>query len=106
MEGYFTHKVWEQFPVENWGKIWEECAHLPQWGYSTAHAVLIKDAMLATNNWIFLEELPAVNVIVHTLAGWYDVFRKRKYAILGYSDNTFLKMKIVPEGNDRSDLMC
>jgi hypothetical protein len=39
--------------------------------------------MLATNNWIFLEELPAVNVIVHTLAGWYDVFRKRRYAILG-----------------------
>jgi hypothetical protein len=59
------------------------CAQWLWWRLSTAHTVLIEDATLVMKDWIFLEELPAVNVIIHTLEGRYGVFRQKKYTILG-----------------------
>jgi 8-oxo-dGTP pyrophosphatase MutT (NUDIX family) len=47
------------------------------------HTVLGEDGTTVTNDWIFLEEMPAVNVVVHTLEGRYVVFRQRKYAVPG-----------------------
>lgn len=47
------------------------------------HTVLSEDGSSVINDWIFLEEIPAVNVIVHTLEGRYVIFRQRKYAIPG-----------------------
>ena len=42
-----------------------------------------EDGTSTIDDWIFLEELPAVNVIVQTLEGNYVVFQQRKYAIPG-----------------------
>ncbi len=47
------------------------------------HTVLGEDGSTLVNDWIFLEEMNAVNVVVHTLEGRYVVFRQRKYAIPG-----------------------
>lgn len=47
------------------------------------HKVLSEDGTSVIRDWIFLEELPAVNVIVQTLEGRYVVFRQSKYAIPG-----------------------
>ena len=47
------------------------------------HSVLSEDGTSVTGDWIFLEEMPAVNVIVQTLEGKYVVFKQRKYAIPG-----------------------
>ena len=47
------------------------------------HTVLSEDGSSIVTDWIFLEEMPAVNVIVHTLEGKYVVFQQRKYAIPG-----------------------
>jgi len=48
------------------------------------HTVLGEDGYTVIDDWLFTEELPAVNVIVHTLEeNKYVVFRQRKYAIPG-----------------------
>jgi hypothetical protein len=48
------------------------------------HTVLGEDGRTVIDDWLFNEELPAVNVIVHTLEeNKYVVFRQRKYAIPG-----------------------
>ncbi|KAL7544696.1 hypothetical protein ACHAWF_008061 [Thalassiosira exigua] len=47
------------------------------------HTVMSEDGTSLINDWIFLEETPAVNVIVQTLEGRFVVFRQRKYAIPG-----------------------
>lgn len=47
------------------------------------HTVLSEDGASTINDWIFLEETPAVNVIVQTLEQKYAVFRQKKYAIPG-----------------------
>ncbi|KAL3816920.1 hypothetical protein ACHAXA_009115 [Cyclostephanos tholiformis] len=74
------------------------------------HAVLGEDGTSVISDWIFLEEMPAVNVIVHTLEGKYVVFKQRKYAIpgetlspvggfidVGESPNTAAKREVLEE---------
>jgi hypothetical protein len=48
------------------------------------HTVLSEDGSTVINDWLFIEEQPAVNVIVHTLEeNKYVVFKQHKYAIPG-----------------------
>ena len=47
------------------------------------HTVVSEDGKTLIDDWIFLEEVNAVNVVVQTLDGRYVVFSQRKYGIPG-----------------------
>lgn len=47
------------------------------------HTVLSEDGKNTVNDWIFMEEMDAVNVVVLTAKQQFVVFKQRKYAIPG-----------------------
>ncbi|KAL9186725.1 hypothetical protein ACHAXT_005963 [Thalassiosira profunda] len=47
------------------------------------HTVMSEDGSSTINDWLFLEEVDAVNIVVHTLEDRFIVFKQRKYAIPG-----------------------
>lgn len=47
------------------------------------HTVASEDGQKVFNDWIFLEEVNAVNIVVHTVEGKFVVFKQRKYAVPG-----------------------
>eukprot|EP00585_Thalassiosira_rotula_P007707 CAMPEP_0196154354 /NCGR_PEP_ID=MMETSP0910-20130528/38744_1 /TAXON_ID=49265 /ORGANISM="Thalassiosira rotula, Strain GSO102" /LENGTH=331 /DNA_ID=CAMNT_0041418353 /DNA_START=12 /DNA_END=1007 /DNA_ORIENTATION=- len=47
------------------------------------HTVITEDGKNIIDDWLFLEETPAVNIIVQTLEGHFVVFNQKKYAIPG-----------------------
>mmetsp|Transcript_5949 Transcript_5949/g.13017 ORF Transcript_5949/g.13017 Transcript_5949/m.13017 type:complete len:330 (-) Transcript_5949:1580-2569(-) len=47
------------------------------------HTVLTEDGNGVIDDWLFLEEVNAVNVVVQTVEGKFVVFNQRKYAIPG-----------------------
>ena len=47
------------------------------------HTVMSEDGTSVVNDWLFLEEIDAVNIIVQTIGGEYVFFNQAKYAIPG-----------------------
>ena len=47
------------------------------------HTVMSEDGTSVVNDWLFLEEIDAVNIIVQTIDGEYVFFNQHKYAIPG-----------------------
>jgi 8-oxo-dGTP pyrophosphatase MutT (NUDIX family) len=47
------------------------------------HTVASEDGLMVFNDWIFLEEVNAVNIVVQTVEGKFVVFKQRKYAVPG-----------------------
>ena len=47
------------------------------------HTVLSEDGTQIFNDWLFLEEVNAVNIVVQTVDGKFVVFEQRKYAVPG-----------------------
>ena len=47
------------------------------------HTVMSEDGTSVVNDWLFLEEIDAVNIIVLTIVGEYVSFSQEKYAIPG-----------------------
>lgn len=47
------------------------------------HTVSSEDGLKIFNDWIFLEEVNAVNIVVQTVEGKFVVFKQRKYAVPG-----------------------
>lgn len=47
------------------------------------HKVLSEDGTQIFNDWLFLEEVNAVNIVVQTVDGKFVVFEQRKYAVPG-----------------------
>lgn len=56
---------------------------LMMYNFSNYIKVVSEDGTELINDWLFLEEVPAVNVIVQTLEGHFIVFSQKKYAIPG-----------------------
>lgn len=47
------------------------------------HTVVSEDGQKVFNDWIFLEEVNAVNIVVQTAEGKFVVFKQYKYAVPG-----------------------
>ena len=47
------------------------------------HTVVSEDGQKVVEDWIFLEEVNAVNIIVQTIEGNFVVFKQKKYAVPG-----------------------
>ncbi len=47
------------------------------------HTVVSEDGQKVFNDWIFLEEVNAVNIVVQTVEGKFVVFKQYKYAVPG-----------------------